>query len=115
MKILKEQINVSLMQYKNQWFVYCIYNNSECIYIGSSHNIYKRFKEHKYQKSFTHIVLTGCKDKYSALLLERALIYERQPIYNKDGVNQFAIPHIEEHNRPLNLDSIKQNYAVLGR
>lgn len=80
--ITKNEIRNGLKKFKSVFFVYYLYRKGECVYIGTSKNIYKRLKEHKYLKIFESIRLLSFEDEFEAKNFERMEIFRMQPKEN---------------------------------
>jgi len=113
-QIENNRINVDLIQYAGMYFVYSIYRNGEIVYIGSSKNIYKRFKEHKYQKDFEFIELIRCSDMREALTVEREMIFKHQPQENIFCKNNLRKPDLSNFKYGIK-ELIKIHRSILKR
>jgi excinuclease UvrABC nuclease subunit len=114
MIINKKDINVKLKRFNGVYFVYIIRMNDNIIYIGSSKNIYKRFKEHKYQKVFDSIEIIKCNSFSQALIKERELIFKHNPEDNTFCIDQLRMPQVKEFR--LGIDNLKDIHKnILNR
>ncbi|HSH52170.1 MAG TPA: GIY-YIG nuclease family protein [Bacteroidales bacterium] len=109
MEINKKDIGVKLKQFTGTWFVYYIYLGESCIYIGSSKNLYKRLKEHKYQKTFDSVRLVKMDSEYKAKTFERLEIFRIQPELNVWCRDSFRPPSVKNNNSNMKekRDAIK--------
>ncbi len=82
MEISKKQIGKCLKKFTGRYFVYLVYRGGDVVYIGSSKNIYKRFKQHKYMKQFDLIEVIPADDMRDALSIERKMIFKYKPVEN---------------------------------
>jgi len=82
--IYYDEINTSLIKLKGIYIVYMLCETRNIIYIGKSKNIYKRLKEHKYQKNFKYVVLIPCVNSEYAFYIEKLLISN---LDNKFNIN----------------------------
>jgi hypothetical protein len=112
--ILKSEINVGLIKLKGKYFVYHLIKDNEVIYVGYSKNIYKRSKEHKYQKDFDILLLKPVDSLLKARILERADIFTLKPSGNKSGKNNFEFPS-DKKTRNKSMKFIIANGALLNR
>lgn len=112
--INKEKIDNSLKVLTGVYFVYYIYSDTnECIYIGSSKNVYKRFKEHKYKLSFSYIKLVSFGSQIDCKTFERIEIFKNKPVLNTFDKNYFRVPQIKNHS--FNVSELIKNHNFLKR
>ena len=95
--VKRSDINTKLQAFKGLYFVYYIYLNDECIYIGSSKNIYKRFKTHKHNIRFDYINCISFDTEIDCKTFERLEIYRFKPIFNTFDKTSFICPSIKNH------------------
>ena len=76
-----KDINNGLIEYKGIHFVYYLMYKDNCIYIGSSCNLYKRLKVHKFKHHFQTIKLVSFDNKVQTIKTK------------KEMVNMFGIVH----------------------
>ena len=95
MNLTKDDINISLREFDGVWIVYYLIKNEKIIYVGSSKNIYKRLKQHKYQKSIDEIKLRFFDNEVEAKTFERIEIFSIRPELNKYCKNGFRNPEMK--------------------
>jgi hypothetical protein len=82
-----------LQRFRNHRGIYCLYNDNEIVYIGSSENLYVRVLEHVAEKAkdFNRVKAFNGKDhsKENNLMAEMGLICEFQPKLNKIKFESF--------------------------
>ena len=83
----KTDIDVSLMEDRNKFFVYLLTLNGEIVYIGRTSNLYSRMYSHKYKKDFTNVLLFEYNSYKEICKVENTLIKIYKPIYNINCVN----------------------------
>ena len=110
--IKKNQINIDLIQIKGKYFVYHLIKDNKVLYIGYSKNIYKRLKEHKYQKDFDTIVLIPVGSLIEARVLERADIFTIKPELNIFCMDKFMFPSDKV---PIHLSDLLEASKILNR
>ena len=117
MRIKKENINNDLHKYDEIYCVYLLIDESEIIYIGCSQNIYKRLKQHKYQKEFKHVDIIACNDERKARRIEHELIFKFKPKFNTFGKDKLIPePRIRRTKyRPRTIEELKQIHTILTR
>jgi hypothetical protein len=83
----KTDINVSLMQDQNKFYVYILVLNGQFVYIGRTSNLYSRMITHKNKKDFTDILLLEYNTYKETYKVETTLIKIYKPIHNIKCVN----------------------------
>lgn len=114
----KADINSKLIELKGIYFVYSLVLDSRIVYIGCSKNIYKRFKEHKYQKEFDSIEMFSMPGHREAKIKERELIFIHKPELNANAKdNQCAVIFSEynDKSKPTPIEELKQIHSILNR
>lgn len=109
----KSDINNNLNVLKGIYFVYYIYENDKCIYIGNTRNVYKRFKEHKYKLSFSHVCLVSFVSEIACKTFERIEIYNHKPVLNTFDKKLFRIPDIKNHS--FSISELINSHKLLNR
>ena len=112
--ISKTDINSDLKIFDKIYFVYYLYYNDLCIYIGSSMNIYKRFKEHKYQKEFDYIKLRPFRTANQAKTFENIEINRLKPEFNTFNKESFKVPQLAK-NVTFSIEDKKKFANILNR
>jgi len=111
--VKKSEINKELIVLNGVYFVYYVYDDKECIYIGSSKNIYKRFKAHKTNISFSHIVCMSFTSEIECKTFERIEIYNLKPVLNTFDKKLFRIPEIKKHS--FSISELINSHKTLNR
>lgn len=91
-----------------KYYVYCLKNKGELVYIGSTTKIIDRLKTHKRDKEFDEVVYCELPDKETMLEVEAFGISKKNPLLNKDKPN-FSIKELPESIkwRTANLDFLR--------
>lgn len=97
MTIKRSEINVNLIELKGIYFVYYLIDNEKVIYVGSSHNIYKRLNGHKYQKQFNTIKLVSFDSARNCKRFERYEIQRLKPEHNTFAKDKFIEPQLKSN------------------
>jgi hypothetical protein len=93
--ISKSEINSNLIELKGMYFVYYLLLADCVIWIGSTRNLYKRLKQHKYQKGFDSVKLVSFDSEINAKRFERYELQRLKPVYNIFGVSSFREPQLK--------------------
>jgi len=111
-----EEITSKLIELKGIYFVYYLLNAGEMVYIGCSKNIYKRFKEHKYQKQFDSIEMFSMPSQRQAKEKERGLISLHKPGQNGNAKHIERKPILNsDKETTTNIEQLKTIYSILNR
>jgi SpoVK/Ycf46/Vps4 family AAA+-type ATPase len=78
-----------------KYYVYCLKNKGELVYIGSTTKIIDMLKTHKRDKEFDEVVYCELPDKETMLEVEAFGISKKNPLLNKDKPN-FSIKELPE-------------------
>ena len=83
----KTDIDVSLIEDRNKFFVYLLILSGQIVYIGRTSNLYSRMYGHKYKKDFTDVILFEYNSYKEICKVENTLIKIYKPICNINSVN----------------------------
>ena len=111
----KKDINVDLKLVTGSYFVYYIFRNDEVIYIGSSKNLYKRLKEHLYQKEFDFILCVYKYDEQTAKTFEKTEILRLKPIDNTFNKSGYYPPVLKNIDTSISIEDKIKFASVLNR
>jgi predicted GIY-YIG superfamily endonuclease len=111
--ISKSEINVNLIELNGMYFVYYLLLSDRVVYVGSSKGIYKRLKEHKYQKQFDTIKLVSFDSARNCKRFERYEIQRLKPEYNGNTKGNFIEPQLN-CNKGKNIISIDDKIKLVN-
>ena len=101
---------------KGIYFIYYLVDAGNIVYIGCSSNIYKRFKEHKYQKQFDTIEMFSMPDQRTAKNKEKQLIVKHKPIHNGNAkYTDKAVILQADKMRKTSINQLKKIHSILSR
>lgn len=92
----------------SKYFVYCLFNNGNIIYIGSSTKLLNRLKTHRKDKEFNKVVYCELPDQKTMLDFEIYSIDKVRPPLNR------SVPKPKLKEKPQNLKWKKANLAFLN-
>jgi len=111
--INKSDITIDLIQLKGMYFVYYLLDSVKPIYIGSSKNIYKRLKCHKFNKQFDRIKLVSFETEVNCKRFERYEIQRLKPELNITAKNKYIEPQMKGLN--ISIESKINLINILNR
>jgi hypothetical protein len=93
-----------------KYYVYCLKNKGELVYIGSTIKIIDRIRTHKRDKAFDEVICCELPDKETMLEVEAYGISSKKPILNSDKPN-FSITQIPDYIKWRRVDLNFLRYA----
>ncbi len=93
-----------------KYYVYCLKNKGELVYIGSTIKIIDRIRTHKRDKEFDEVLCCELPDKETMLEVEAYGISNKNPILNSDKP-KFSITELPEYIRWRKVDLNFLRYA----
>jgi hypothetical protein len=78
----------------NNFYVYCLYQDSKIVYVGSTTNLDSRLLSHSRQKTFNKVKFCHVHSQEAMLDLEQYYISRYKPVYNKQGKVRDVIDYI---------------------